>query len=64
MTRRAARAQEEIDGEDKRMAQWRHENVRRRHDYAPFIVQYLRKLAERGELHGLVENAKKKARAR
>ena len=46
------------------VAQWRHENVRRRHDYAPFVAAYLKKLAERGDLMQKIDEAKKKQRQR
>ena len=41
-----------------------HENVRRRHDYAPFVAAYLKKLAERGDLMQKIDEAKKKQRQR
>ena len=62
VTRKSAKAQEAIDAEDARVAQWRHENVRRRHDYAPFVAAYLKKLAERGDLMQKIDEAKKKQR--
>ena len=64
VTRKSAKAQEAIDAEDARVAQWRHENVRRRHDYAPFVAAYLKKLAERGDLMQKIDEAKKKQRQR
>ena len=54
----------DIEMEGQRVEQWRIENVRRRHNYVPFIVNFLRILAERGELVELVDQAKKKLRAK
>jgi len=50
----------DIETEEQRVQQWKVENVRRRHNYIPFIVNFLRVLAERGELMPLVDQAKKK----
>ena len=60
VTARASRVQGQIAMEDQRVQQGRLENIRRRHNYVPFIVNFLRALAERGELLPLVETAKKK----
>lgn len=57
---RASRVQGQIAMEEQRVQQGRLENLRRRHNYVPFIVNFLRALAERGELLPLVETAKKK----
>ena len=40
----------ELVQEEQTRAQWRLENARRRHDYVPFIINYLKVLAERGAL--------------
>lgn len=39
------------------------ENVRRRHNYIPCVVELLRALAEKGKLEGIVTHAKEKAAA-
>ena len=47
-----------IADEEQKRATYRVENVRRRHNYLPFIVELLRVLAEQGKLVGrLTERA-------
>mmetsp|Transcript_24595 Transcript_24595/g.79077 ORF Transcript_24595/g.79077 Transcript_24595/m.79077 type:complete len:355 (-) Transcript_24595:107-1171(-) len=62
LTARAAKVAADIENEQQRVGQWKIENIRRRHNYVPFIVNFLKVLAERGELGPLVEQAKKKQR--
>jgi ubiquitin carboxyl-terminal hydrolase L5 len=47
--------------EEDRRAKWRKENIRRRHNYLPFIVELLRGLADQGELVSVYQRAKTKA---
>ena len=44
-----------IADEDVRMSRYREENVRRRHNYIPFIVELLKILAKEGKLVPLVK---------
>ncbi len=50
--------------EEQRRAQWRKENIRRRHNYLPFIVELLKGLAQEGQLVKVYEAAKEKAAKR
>jgi len=47
---------------DKRRA-WTEENIRRKHNYIPFIVATLNLLAQRKKLKGLVKQAQEKAQS-
>lgn len=48
------------DEEKHKHEKWRIENVRRRHNYVPFLVNMLKMLAQNGELESLVEQGKQK----
>eukprot|EP00744_Colponema_vietnamica_P006088 GILI01008866.1.p1 GENE.GILI01008866.1~~GILI01008866.1.p1 ORF type:complete len:384 (-),score=72.26 GILI01008866.1:256-1311(-) len=50
----------ELQQEQEKFKRWKSENVRRRHNYIPFIVDLLSMLASKGHLPQLVENAKRK----
>ena len=50
-----------IAEEEERRKMWRKENVRRRHNYLPFIVEMLKALAEQGQLLPIFEKAKEKS---
>eukprot|EP01105_Mastigella_eilhardi_P024868 TRINITY_DN658_c1_g1_i2.p1 TRINITY_DN658_c1_g1~~TRINITY_DN658_c1_g1_i2.p1 ORF type:complete len:362 (+),score=118.52 TRINITY_DN658_c1_g1_i2:50-1087(+) len=43
--------------EEEKLKGWTAENVRRRHNYVPFLVNMIRVLAEKGQLEGLVDQA-------
>eukprot|EP00088_Acartia_fossae_P036301 TRINITY_DN37495_c0_g1_i1.p1 TRINITY_DN37495_c0_g1~~TRINITY_DN37495_c0_g1_i1.p1 ORF type:complete len:312 (+),score=129.85 TRINITY_DN37495_c0_g1_i1:48-983(+) len=46
--------------EESRRARWKMENIRRRHNYLPIIMELLKQLAQRGELGTVYEKAKEK----
>jgi len=47
--------------EAERRKTWRKENIRRRHNYLPFIVEMLKALGDQGKLLPIYEKAKEKA---
>jgi len=57
----APRIQMLLADEEARRARWRTENIRRRHNYLPLIMELLRSLASRGELLPLYNQAKEKS---
>jgi len=46
--------------EENKRSKWKQENIRRRHNYLPLIVEMLRSLASRGELLPIYNKAKEK----
>ncbi len=55
-----------LAAEQEKFASWKEENIRRRHNYVPFIMQMLTTLGEKGQLGPLLQSAtekKKEARA-
>jgi len=52
--------QAKLEAEAEKQRAWKIENIRRKHNYIPFIVNMLRLLAEKGELPQLVKKAMEK----
>lgn len=50
-----------ISDEDAKILRYKQENIRRRHNYIPLIMELLKILAEQGKLVSLCEKAKAKA---
>lgn len=59
-----SRLTEAISAEDEKLARYKRENARRRHNYIPMLIELLKILGERGQLNALVDSAIEKARQR
>ncbi|PAA76912.1 hypothetical protein BOX15_Mlig012936g2 [Macrostomum lignano] len=59
-----SRLTEAISHEEEKIARYKRENARRRHNYIPMVVELLKILGERGQLNGLVDAAIDKSRNR
>ena len=57
----AAELDAELAREHAKRADWAAENVRRHHNYVPFVVDLLKVLAEQGKLGAMMDDAKAKA---
>eukprot|EP00096_Caligus_rogercresseyi_P010417 TRINITY_DN3790_c0_g1_i1.p1 TRINITY_DN3790_c0_g1~~TRINITY_DN3790_c0_g1_i1.p1 ORF type:complete len:270 (-),score=96.53 TRINITY_DN3790_c0_g1_i1:100-909(-) len=56
-----ARIQQLMSNESERRAKWHVENIRRRHNYIPFIIELLKSLANNGQLLPLYQKAKERS---
>lgn len=59
-----SRLQTLIEAEDDKMLRYKVENIRRKHNYLPLIMEILKVLAKKGNLVPLVEKAKEEVQAK
>ena len=56
---RWGRLQEELHSERQKYQRWHAENVRRKTNYVPWIFNFLKLLAEKGQLQGVIDRARR-----
>jgi ubiquitin carboxyl-terminal hydrolase L5 len=55
--------QRELEVEEAKVAEWRNDNIRRRHNYIPLVFALLKEVAAAKKLTEALEQAKKRAEA-
>lgn len=54
------RLQDKLTTEETKYLRWKDDNIRRKHNYVPFIFNFLKVLADKGKLKELIQIAREK----
>jgi len=62
LTTSIAEVEMELAEEKLKQQRWKKENTRRKHNYVPFVMEFLKLLASKGELNKMIDAAKEQRR--